>query len=181
MPLSVIFDSAFVSGTFSRMRTPSRRPSDKFTNLWSWIFPLTYLIHVSEEYWVGEGYSAYIFRVRGVHMSPARFLAAQSIGFFLVTLAVILARQLNFPQTMLLILGTIVMINGLTHSFTSITTHSYGPGLYSSVLLWLPLGLITLLIFRRAASTKRYLMCIGIGVLVNVLIGVITMRGGRIV
>lgn len=181
MPFSVIFDSAFVSGTFSRMRTPSRRPSDKFTNLWSWIFPLTYLIHVSEEYWVGEGYSAYIFRVRSVHMSPARFLAAQSIGFFLVTLAVILARQLNFPQTMLLILGTIVMINGLTHSFTSITTHSYGPGLYSSVLLWLPLGLITLLIFRRAVSTKRYLMCIGIGVLVNVLIGVITMRGGRIV
>lgn len=163
------------------MKIPSRRPSDKFTNLWSWIFPLTYLIHIAEEYWGGEGYSAYIFRVRGVHLSPARFLAVQSIGFFLVTLAVILARQLSFPQTMLLILGTIVLINGLTHSFTSITTHSYGPGLYSSIFLWLPLGIITLLRFRCAVSTKRYLMCIGIGVLVNVLIGVVTMRGGRIV
>jgi hypothetical protein len=163
------------------MKTPSRRPSDKFTNLWSWIFPLTYLIHIAEEYWGGEGYSAYIFRVRGVQLSPARFLAAQSLGFFLVTLAVILARQFSFPQTMLLILGTIVLINGLTHSFTSITTHSYGPGLYSSIFLWLPLGIITLLRFRCAVSTKRYLMCIGIGVLVNVLIGVITMRGGRIV
>ena len=114
-------------------------------------------------------------------MSPARFLAAQSIGFFLVTLAVILARQLSFPQTMLLILGTIVLINGLTHSVTSLTTHGYGPGLYSSVFLWIPLGLITLLGFKRGVSRKRYWLCIGIGVVVNVLIGVITMRGGRLV
>ena len=114
-------------------------------------------------------------------MTPIRFLAAQSIGFFLVTLAVILARQLSFPQTMLLILATIVLINGLTHSFTSLTTHGYGPGLYSSVFIWIPLGLITLLGFKRGVSRKRYWLCIGIGVAVNVLIGVITMRGGRIV
>jgi len=155
--------------------------SDRSIHLWSWIFPVTYLIHIAEEYWGGEGYSAYIYRIRGVHLSPARFLAAQSVGFILVTLAVILARQLSFPQTMLLILGTIVLINGLTHTFTSITTHSYGPGLYSSVLLWLPLGLITLLGFKRGVSRQRYWLCVGIGVTVNVLIGVITMRGGRLV
>jgi hypothetical protein len=159
---------------------PPTHPSEKFTNIWSWIFPVTYLIHIAEEYWGGEGYAAYLFRIRGVYMSPARFLAAQSLGFFLVTLAVILARQLSFPQTMLLILGTIVMVNGLTHSFTSIATWSYGPGLYSSVLLWLPLGLLTLLFFKGAVSTKRFWMCVGIGVFVNVLIGVITMRGGRL-
>ncbi len=163
------------------MKTPSRRPSDKSIHLWSWIFPVTYLIHIAEEYWGGEGYSAYIFRVRGVHLTPARFLAAQSIGFILVTLAVILARQLHFPQTMLLILGTIVLINGLTHSVTSLTTYSYGPGLFSSVFLWIPLGLITLLGFKRGVTRQRYWLCIGIGVVVNVLIGVITMRGGRLI
>ena len=163
------------------METSPGKISDKSIHLWSWIFPVTYLIHIAEEYWGGEGYSAYIFRVRGVHMTPARFLAAQSIGFFLVTLAVILARQLSFPQTMLLILGTIVLINGLTHSFTSLITYGYGPGLYSSVFIWIPLGLITLLGFKRGVSRKRYWLCIAIGVAVNVLIGVITMRGGRIV
>jgi hypothetical protein len=163
------------------MKTPTRRLSDRSISLWSWLFPLTYLIHIAEEYWGGEGYSAYIFRMRGVHLSPARFLAAQSIGFVLVTLAVILARQLHFPQTMLLILGTIVLINGLTHSVTSLTTHSYGPGLYSSVFIWIPLGLITLLGFKRGVSRQRYWLCVGIGAVVNVLIGVITMRGGRLV
>ncbi len=163
------------------MKTPTRRLSDKSINLWSWIFPLTYLIHIAEEYWGGEGYSAYIFRIRGVHLTPARFLVAQSIGFILVTLAVILARQFNFPQTMLLILGTIVLTNGLTHSVTSITAHGYAPGLYSSILIWIPLGIITLLRFKGAVSKQRYWLCIGIGVLVNVMIGVVTMRGGRIV
>ncbi len=163
------------------METSRGKISDKSIHLWSWIFPVTYLIHIAEEYLGGEGYSAYIFRVRGVHISPARFLAAQSIGFFLVTLAVILSRQLSFPQTMLLILGTIVLINGMTHSFTSLTTYSYGPGLYSSIFIWIPLGLITLLGFKRGVSRKRYWLCVGIGVVVNVLIGVITMRGGRIV
>ena len=114
-------------------------------------------------------------------MSPARFLAAQSIGFILVTLAVIIARQLSFPQTMLLILGTIVLINGVTHSVTSLTTQGYGPGLYSSLFIWIPLGLITLLGFKRGVSRKRYWLCIGIGAFINVLIAVITMRGARIV
>jgi hypothetical protein len=163
------------------METSPGKMSDKSIHLWSWIFPVTYLIHIAEEYWGGEGYSAYIFRVRGVHMSSVRFLAAQSIGFFLVTLAVILARQLSFPQTMLLILGTIVLINGMTHSFTSLSTHGYGPGLYSSIFIWIPLGLITLLGFKRGVSRQRYWLCVGIGVVVNVLIGVITMRGGRLV
>lgn len=163
------------------MKTPTARPSDRSITILSWIFPLTYLIHIAEEYWGGEGYSAYIFRIRGVHMSPARFLAAQSIGLILVTLGVVLAKRFHFPQTMLLILATIVLINGLTHGFTSLTTHTYGPGLYSSVLIWLPLGLITLLGFNRGVTRKRYWLCIGIGVGVNLLVGVITMRGGRFV
>jgi hypothetical protein len=114
-------------------------------------------------------------------MSPVRFLAAQSIGLILVTLGVILAKHFHFPQTMLLILGTIVLTNGLTHSFTSLTTYTYGPGLYSSVLIWIPLGLITLLGFKNGVTRKRYWLCVAIGVGVNVLVGVITMRGGRLV
>lgn len=114
-------------------------------------------------------------------MSPARFLAAQSVGFILVTMGVILAKQFHFPQTMLLILGTIVLINGLTHGFTSITTHTYGPGLYSSLSIWIPLGLVTLLGFKNGVTRKRYWLCVAIGMSINVLVGVITMRGGRLV
>ncbi len=96
---------------------------DRATIFWSWLFPLSYLIHIAEEYWGGEGYPAYILRLRGVHMSTARFLAAQSAGFILVTIGVILARRLKFLPMMLVILGTVIAGNALTHSYNYSTQH----------------------------------------------------------
>jgi dolichyl-phosphate-mannose--protein O-mannosyl transferase len=156
-------------------------PSTATINFWLWVFPITYLIHIAEEYWGGEGYPAYILRLRGVHMSTARFLVAQSAGVVLVTVGVILARRFNFPQMMLIILGSIVLVNGITHTVTALSIMSYGPGLWSSIFIWMPLGIFTLLRFRNAVSRKRYWLAIAIGVGVNVVVGILTMRGGRVV
>ncbi|MDQ3172961.1 MAG: hypothetical protein M3Q91_04515 [Acidobacteriota bacterium] len=41
---------------------------------------VTYLLHIAEEYWGGEGYSAYLLKLRGVQLSPTRFLVVQAIG-----------------------------------------------------------------------------------------------------
>jgi hypothetical protein len=155
--------------------------STRLTAILLWVFPLTYLIHIAEEYWGGEGYPAYILRLRGVHLSTTRFLAAQSVGFVLVTIGVLLARKLHFPQMMLIVMGTIVLVNGLTHTVTALPSRTYGPGLVSSILIWMPLGLFILIRYRQAVSRKRYWLAIAVGVSVNVIIGIFTMRGGRIV
>ena len=162
------------------MNTGTSSPSTATVNFWLWVFPITYLIHIAEEYWGGEGYPAYILRLRGVHMSTARFLVAQSVGVVLVTIGVILARRFNFPQMMLIILGSIVLVNGLTHTVTALSIMSYGPGLWSSIFIWLPLGIFTLVRFRNAISRKRYWIAIAIGVGINVVVGILTMRGGRV-
>jgi hypothetical protein len=161
--------------------TPAKFRPDKAINFLSWLIPVTYLIHIAEEYWGGEGYPAYIYRLRGVYLSPNRFLVAQAIGFVLVVLAVILARQFNFPAMMLVILSTTVMGNALTHIFSALTTLSYNPGLLSSVLIWLPFGIFVLVRFKREVSPQRYWLAIAIGVGINVAIAVITTRGGRLV
>jgi len=149
--------------------------------IWSWLFPATYLIHIAEEYWGGEGYSAYLLRLRGVHLSPPRFLVIQSLGFVLMVTGVILARRFGFPQMMLVILGAIVLVNGLTHAVTSVRHRGYGPGLVSSLVIWVPLGLITLFRFKGIISERRYWTGVVIGVGVNGIITVLTLRGGRIV
>ncbi len=156
-------------------------PSNASINFWLWLFPVTYLIHIAEEYWGGEGYPAYILRLRGVHLSTARFLIAQSVGLVLVTIGVILARQFNFPQMMLITLAAIIFVNGMTHAVTSLSVLSYGPGLFSSVFIWMPLGIFVLFHFKDAISRKRYWVAITIGLGVNVVIGIFTMKGGRIV
>jgi dolichyl-phosphate-mannose--protein O-mannosyl transferase len=163
------------------MNIETNSSSTDTVNFWLWVFPITYLIHIAEEYWGGEGYPAYILRLRGVHMSTARFLVAQGVGVVLVTVGVILARRFNFPQMMLIILGSIVLVNGITHTVTALSIMSYGPGLWSSIFIWMPLGIFTLLRFRNAVSSKRYWIAIAIGVGVNVVVGILTMRGGRVV
>lgn len=150
-------------------------------DLWSWPFPLTYLIHVAEEYWGGEGYPAYILRVRGVHLSSTRFLMVQALGTALMAAGVILARRFNFPQLMIIIMATTVLVNGLTHALTSLSNGGYGPGVLTSALIWIPLGIFVLVRFKQDLSRKRYLIGIAIGLGVNVLVFVITMRGARLV
>ena len=170
-------------GVASRTANPySLGIYDRATILWSWLFPLSYLIHIAEEYWGGEGYPAYILRLRGVQMSTARFLAAQSVGFILVTIGVILARRLKFLPMMLVILGTMVAGNALTHTVTALSILSYGPGLVSSIFVWGPLGIATMIRFKRLIDDPRqYWIAIAIGVAINVVIGILTMRGGRVV
>ena len=154
---------------------------DLTITIWSWLFPATYLIHIAEEYWGGEGYSAYLLRLRGVHLSPTRFLVVQSLGVVLMVAGVILARRFGFRQMMLVIFGAIVLVNGLTHTVTSVRHGGYGPGLVSSLVIWIPLGLITLFRFKGRISERRYWTSVAIGVGVNGIIAVLTLRGGRIV
>ena len=149
-------------------------------SLYSWLIPVTYLIHIAEEYWGGEGYSAYIYRLRGVHLSPARFLVAQAIGVTLVTAGIIIARKLNFPAMMTVILMMTLLGNTVTHTFNAISQVSYNPGLLSSILIWLPMGIFALVRFRSVTSRKRFWIAVAIGIGINVVVGLITLRGGRL-
>src|SRR5687768_12494040 len=64
------------------------KPASSVTQ-WSWLFPLTYVIHIAEEFYGGEGYPAYLKRLRGVEMSPAKFLVGQAIGLALIALGIV--------------------------------------------------------------------------------------------
>jgi hypothetical protein len=77
------------------------------------------------------------------------------------------------------ILGTVVLINGLSHLVTSSYYREYGPGLISGVLIWIPFGLATLIRFRNSMRTSRYWLYLGIGVGINAAIAVITLKGGK--
>lgn len=148
--------------------------SNTSTTLWSWLFPITYLLHIAEEYWGGEGYSAYLLRLRSVHLSPTRFLLVQSIGLALVIVGIILARRLQFPNLLSVILGSVMLVNGLTHTIFSLANTEYVPGLLTSILLWIPLGIATLLRFRRTMREARYWLCVALGVGINVIIELVT-------
>ena len=157
--------------------TPYMPPSA----IWMWLFPLTYLIHIAEEYWGGEGYCAYLYRLRGVRLSIARFFFFQSLGIVLLSCGILLSRQMKWPRFMLALMGALVLSNGLTHSITALRDRGYGPGLVSCVLIWIPLGLVTLILLPGQMQISRYIVSALIGFAINGAVALIAIRGGRLV
>ncbi len=149
------------------------------TAIWLSLFPLTFLIHFAEEYWVGEGYPAYLFRLRGTRLSEKRFIAFQTLNFGLFVAAGLISYLLNFPEIMVVILSGLVLCNGITHTVTAIWDGRYGPGLISSAFIWIPLGFISIMLMFGHISNTRLAIATLIGFAINGVVALLTLRGGR--
>ncbi len=114
--------------------------------LWPLLFPLTYLVHIAEEYWCGGGFYNWA-RVLGMHMNGGRFLQINAVAWSVMALLCLLAVAVARMRGVTLSFAAAVSLNSAAHTIASIVTASYSPGLFSGLLLWLPLGLYTL---RRA-------------------------------
>jgi hypothetical protein len=154
--------------------------SDTWLIFWLTLFPLTYLLHIVEEYWGGGGYSEYLMRSHFVELSPARFLALQSLGMFLMLVGVLVSIPLRFPLTMLTIIAAIVLVNGLVHSARSLFEWNYTPGLITAAFLWIPLGAISLFHTWNNMRPGRFLFAVIVGSGISLLVEIIAMRGGRV-
>src|SRR5690349_125720 len=132
---------------------------------WIWLFPLTYLGHIAEEVWGGQGFAAWFDRVAGFHLTSLELVILNAAGWVAMSIGVVLVSRSAKWRWVLTALGGIVLMNVLLHAAGSIITHSYSPGLVTSGLFWLPLGLFTLLHEWRRAATSTFLKgLIGVGV-----------------
>jgi len=137
---------------------------DRATILWSWLFPLSYLIHIAEEYWGGEGLSS----VHPPHQRCAYVNGAVSgsaeRGIYPGYNRRDTGATMKFLPMMLVILGTVVAGNALTHT----SPRSAFSGMDQAVLFNLhlgALGIATLIHFKSYIDDKRqYWIAIAIGV-----------------
>lgn len=154
--------------------------SDAANVAWLALFPLTYIIHFAEEFWCGEGYPAYLYRLRGVGMTSRRFVVLQAFGFVLFVLGCGVSLMLGFPQLMIAILSGFVFCNGLSHTITAIFDRRCGPGLIASVLLWIPLGVVSVYFLVGQMGNLRLFVGVLFGLAINGVVALATLRGGRL-
>jgi Protein of unknown function with HXXEE motif len=147
--------------------------SDGSRTIWAWLFPITYALHIAEEYWCD--FPGYLLRTHGVQLTSIRFLVLQSLGLTLMFLGIVLSRRFYFPNQMLIIFAAVVIGNSCNHVVGSILYRGYEPGLVTSLLLWLPLGTITLFRLWGQVKPGRYLMGATIGIAICAAIQVITL------
>jgi uncharacterized protein with HXXEE motif len=104
-------------------------------------------------------------------------MLAQGIGLVLMVFGIVLARRLNFPNLFTVVLGTTVLVNGLTHTVQTLYHGEYVPGLVTGLLIWFPLGVATLLRFNGTMNRFGYGLAMALGVGINILVELLIMIG----
>jgi hypothetical protein len=142
-----------------------------------WLFPGTYLVHFIDELVSAGGLPAWMARLGLAPMSTKQFVGASLLAIVAMTVTAWGVRK-GKPDWLVFALTAIVVVNALFHLTLSFATRSYSPGTASGVLLWLPLG--AAILWRGSIHPSRRSLTIGliIGIGVNVMIGVITVRLG---
>lgn len=142
---------------------------------WIWLFPLTYVVHIAEEYW--GGFPAWASRFSSVSLAPNRFLQLNAYALTVMALCVVLVltwRSMNF---LLVGLGVAVVINVLAHALGCVVTRSYSPGVISAIFLWLPLSGFTLVRAWRNAGRSAFWVGIVVGVSMHGLVSLAAFYG----
>ena len=140
---------------------------------WVWLFPLTYLIHIAEEQWGGEGFPAWVARFGGVPFTPANFLALNVGACLLMTVGLVLVLRFRAMRWLLCSFATVVLLNGLAHLAASLLTASYSPGLISGLLLWAPLGAAALARLRSRLTGRSFWSGVTVGLLMHAVVALL--------
>jgi len=131
-----------------------------FARNWLWLFPFAYLLHIIEEFRsVGPSH--------GINISPDLFLILSSITWLLMICGIVLAQRFGFPQFMGVCLGTTVFLNGITHIINSFIYGRYDAGVVTGSVIFIPLGLATLLSLRNSMRTQRYILGVLVGLVIQ--------------
>ena len=144
---------------------------------WVWLFPATYLVHIGEEYW--GGFPAWASGFGVWELTPAEFLELNGIAWALMTVGVILALRLAPLRWLLISFGAVVLLNGIAHTLASLVTWSYSPGLFSGLLLWIPLGAYALRRAWRTRKRRTFWRAILAGVVMHGAVTLLAFGGGR--
>jgi len=124
---------------------------------WLWLFPLAYLLHIIEE-------AGGVGDVRGINVSLDIFLILSTGAWLLMTGGIVLAQRFGFPQFIGVCLGTTVFLNGLSHIFNSLIHRACDAGVISGSVVFIPLGLATLISLRNSMRRQRYIVGVILGI-----------------
>src|SRR5688572_4543259 len=96
--------------------------------VWPLLFLATYLIHIAEEFWGGEGFYNWISRWGGAGFTAERFLAVNAFAWTAMLAFCLFATAVPRIHWISISAGTVVLLNGIVHTIGSLVTRTYSPG-----------------------------------------------------
>jgi hypothetical protein len=137
------------------------------SGLWVWFVPLSFLVHVIEEAFGGDGLMAWMAAGGGVDWSLARFLGYNMGGLAVLSLAAWAARRWDMWRWPLVSGAAIYIANGVWHAAICFMTRSYVPGVITGLTLYIPLGCFIICRLRHLMSARAITIAIIIGMVIH--------------
>jgi multisubunit Na+/H+ antiporter MnhF subunit len=135
-----------------------------------WLFPVTYVVHLLEEYFVAGGFPNWAQRALGIQLSNREFVAWNAFALAAMCAGALLVSRYRRFRYIEIGLAIAVLGNVAAHVLGSLATQTYSPGLITGVVVWIPLGWFRLRTVFRDSSRRGRLAGICLGVLVTAVI-----------
>ena len=132
---------------------------------WVWLFPLTYGLHIAEEYWLR--FPSWVSQNFRTFVSNPQFLLLNGVFWLLMVVAVIAILARPSLAWLVVTLAAIVGINAALHLLGSLVTFSYSPGSITAALLYLPLVLYASRQVRERVPSGLALLAVGLGAAIH--------------
>jgi hypothetical protein len=108
-----------------------------------WLLVAAYAIHVAEEWFAG--FPAWVAQIVSRPMPPAAFVIINAVAMLLMVIGVRAAIRNEANGWIAVTIATIVLVNTASHLLGALVTQGYAPGLISAVVLYIPLGALTMM------------------------------------
>lgn len=133
-----------------------------------WPFVPAFVIHVAEEWFAG--FPSWLQQVVGRPLPSSAFLLINGVAVVLLIGAIRSATRSERSGWMAVALATIVLVNTLAHAGGAALTRSYAPGLISAVVLFVPLGSLTMIRALDQADRAQVTRGIIAGLIIHALV-----------
>jgi hypothetical protein len=142
-----------------------------------WLFVPAYMIHVAEEWFAG--FTAWVARFAGRPVPADAFLIINGIALLLLIAAIRASTRNQASGWMAIAVATIALVNTMSHVGGAIFTQSYSPGLVSAVILYVPLGSLTMIRAWDQAPAEQLTRGIVAGMALHALVFIVAFVSTR--
>ena len=136
-----------------------------------WSFVPAYAIHVAEEWFAG--FPSWVQQITGNSMPSDAFGIINAIAMVLLIIAIRAATRSERSGWLVVTIATIVLVNTASHAAGAILSRSYAPGLIGAVVLYVPLGSLTMIRALDHAGRAHIARGVTAGLLIHALVFVL--------
>lgn len=144
-----------------------------------WLFVPAYLVHLAEEFWAGPGFPSWVRLIAGRTLPEAAFVAINAVALVLLLAGIRAATRRESRGWIAVAVATVATLNAVLHLLGSAATGTYSPGTISGVVVYLPLGVLTLIRAGHQQEAAAFGRGISAGLLVQLIVAALAFGFAR--